>query len=455
MVKQSKLFIIMILMLAISCGVSFAKVSQEEAAKLGNEMTPVGAIKAGNADGTIPEWTGGYTGRPPGYVKGKTLVDPFKDDKVLFTITAQNYEQYKDKLSEGLIAMFKAYPETFKMNVYPTRRSANFPEYVYKAVKENAVNAEVNLNDYNSKGWTIAVPFPIPQNGVECLMNHLMAFVSPTGCFQSITKQAIMGRGGDFTLTKMSDVINRPFNVEGSQLTDIYTYFRQETLAPPRQAGRILIVNEYIDMLNSPRQAWIYNPGQRRVRRAPTVAYDGPGTASDGLRTTDDYTMFNGPPDRYDVTLLGKKEIYVPYNCYSLKDPKVSYEDILRPFHLNPDYVRFELHRVWVIEMKLKEGMRHIYKTRRYYQDEDSWAFLLAEAYDERDQLWRVSLFGTYEHYEVPNYTLAGVNAWYDLLSRRYLAFGIVSGEEDNFTFDQIYDPEEFTPSSLRRTGVR
>lgn len=453
--KPLKILIITVLALALSCGFSFAKVSPEEAAKLGNELTPVGATKAGNADGTIPEWTGGYTGRPEGYVKGKFLVDPFKDDKVLFTITAQNYEQYKDKLSEGQIAMFKAYPETFKMQIYPTRRSAAWPEYVYKAAKQNALNGEINLDDYSTKGWTNAIPFPIPQNGVEHIFNHIMTLVSQTGCYRSVTKQAIMGTDGSFTLTKMSDVINRPFNVEGAPLGEIQTLFRQETLAPPRQAGRILIINEYINMLTQPRKAWVYNPGQKRVRLAPTIAYDGPGTSADGLRTTDDYTMFNGPPDRYNVTVLGKKEIYIPYNNYVLKDPSTKHEDILKPFHLNPDLVRFELHRVWIVEMNLKEGVRHIYKKRRYYQDEDNWAFMLGEAYDERDQLWRVSMFCTYQHYEIPMYTLAGVTSWFDLLARRYLSFGIVSGEEDSFTFDQIYDPETFTPSSLRQTGVR
>ena len=456
MVKLSKRLIVTMLTLALSCGITFAKVSQEEADKLGNELTPVGAVRAGNAEGTIPEWTGGYTTLPPGFSKEtRKIIDPFKDDKILFTITAENYEQYKDKLSEGQIAMFKAYPETFKMNIYPTRRSASFPEYVYKAAKKNAVNGEINLEDYSTKGWTTAIPFPVPQNGVECLLNHIFAFVSPSGCYRSVTKQAIMGRGGDFTLTKLSDVINRPFNVEGAELGEIQTLFRQETLAPPRQAGQILVLNEYIDMMNKPRQAWIYNPGQRRVRRAPTVAYDGPGTASDGLRTSDDYTMFNGPPDRYNVKLLGKAEKYVPYNCYTMKDPSQNHEDILKPFHINPDYVRFELHRVWIIEMDLKEGMRHIYKKRRFYQDEDSWVLLLGEAYDERDQLWRVSMFYTYQHYEIPSFTMAGVTAWFDLLARRYLAFGLVTGEEDNFTFDQIYDPSEFTPSSLRRAGIR
>ena len=102
MVKLSKRLIVMMLTLAMSCGIAFAKVSQEEADKLGNELTPVGAVRAGNSEGTIPEWTGGYTTLPPGFSKEtRRIIDPFKDDKILFTITADNYEQYKDKLSEG------------------------------------------------------------------------------------------------------------------------------------------------------------------------------------------------------------------------------------------------------------------------------------------------------------------------------------------------------------------
>ena len=60
-----------------SLSVVNARVSPEEVAQLGlsgTPLTPVGAIRAGNAEGTIPEWTGGITNigikdgnKPPGY----------------------------------------------------------------------------------------------------------------------------------------------------------------------------------------------------------------------------------------------------------------------------------------------------------------------------------------------------------------------------------------------------
>lgn len=457
MAKISKVFIISFITLAMLTSGAFAKVSSEEAAKLGKELTPIGAEKAGNADGTIPEWTGGITSPPAGYKDDGTtnLLDPYKDDKILFTITAQNYKEYKDKLSAGQIAMFEAYPETFKMNIYPTRRSAAFPQYVYDAVKKNAVNAELNPDTYSSKGWTTAYPFPVPKTGLEVLYNHLFGYLTQTGTYYSITEQAIMGRNGDFTTTRLKDIICRTMNKKGAPLEDITLLFKQETLAPPRQAGRILVVREYLDLLNQPRQAWLYNPGQRRVRRAPTVAYDGPGTASDGLRTTDDYNMYNGSPDRYNVKLVGKVEVYLPYNCYTLKNSNTKNEDVLTQFHINPDLVRYELHRAWKLELTLKEGMRHIYKKRVLYHDEDSWYCLLSESYDKRDQLWRVNMLHTMQHYLMNGYIPHGLFTWYDLQARRYLAFGLVGGIDKHLVWDVEYPRSDFSASSIRRAGVR
>ena len=87
-----------------------AAVSPEEANKLGTSLTPLGAEKAGNADGSIPAWTGGIP-KNAGAVDSKGfLADPFANEKPLFTITAATVDKYKDKLSDGQVAMFKRYP---------------------------------------------------------------------------------------------------------------------------------------------------------------------------------------------------------------------------------------------------------------------------------------------------------------------------------------------------------
>jgi hypothetical protein len=104
-----------------------AKIPADQAARLGQDLTPVGAEMAGNADGSIPAWTGGITKPVEGYTAGMHHPDPFAADQVLFTITKANLNEYKSFLSPGQIALFEAYPETFKMNIYPTRRSASNP----------------------------------------------------------------------------------------------------------------------------------------------------------------------------------------------------------------------------------------------------------------------------------------------------------------------------------------
>ncbi|MDO6806343.1 DUF1329 domain-containing protein, partial [Wenyingzhuangia sp. 1_MG-2023] len=84
-----------------------------------------------------------------------------------------------------------------------------------------------------------------------------------------------------------------------------------------------------------PRKAWIYNAGSRKVRRAPAIAYDSPGTASDGMRTSDNFDLYNGAPDRYEWKLVGKQEMYIPYNSYKLKSGQLKYDDIVQPGHIN------------------------------------------------------------------------------------------------------------------------
>jgi hypothetical protein len=177
----------------------------------------------------------------------------------------------------------------------------------------------------------------------------------------------------------------------GPSSTTSWSTSSSRSSAPARLAGTILIAHETLDQVKEPRRAWVYNAGQRRVRRAPNVAYDNPGTAADGMRTSDQFDMYNGAPDRYDWKLVGKQELIVPYNSYKLHSDQVKYKEILTPLHINQDLTRYELHRVWVVEATVKSGTSHVYPRRTFYVDEDSWQILAVDQYDARGQLWRVS----------------------------------------------------------------
>ncbi|MEL0632775.1 DUF1329 domain-containing protein [Pseudoalteromonas carrageenovora] len=433
---------------------TLAKMSAEEVARLGQDLTPLGAEKAANADGSIPAWNNGITTAPKGYEPGMHHLDPYAADTVLFTIDKTNIDKYKANLSPGQIALFEAYPDTFKMPVYETRRSASYPQFVYDATKKFAATAELVEGGNGIKNTAIGIPFPIPKTGLEAIWNHLLRYRG-----QSIERfggQAAPTASGSYNyvgfdeqlLVKYSDPSATPAELQDS---NILFKFKQSVTEPARLAGTALLVHETMDQILTPRQAWTYNSGQRRVRRAPNVAYDAPGTAADSLRTTDDFDMFNGSPNRYNWTLKGKKELYIPYNSYKLHSDTLEYDDILKPGHINPEHARYEKHRVWVVEANLKDDTRHIYKKRVFYIDEDSWQVQVTDIYDNRDQLYRVAMAYGLNYYEVPT-QWSTLEVYHDLNSRRYLAIGL-DNQEKMYDFSQSFNDNEFTSSALRRAG--
>jgi hypothetical protein len=444
----------MFLVISGAAGTTGAGPSSEEIAKLGNELTPLGAIRAGNADGTIPAWEGGLMEPPEGYKPGEHLVDPFKDDTILFTISAANLDQHKDKLTPGQQALLTTYPDTYKMHVYPTRRSAAFPQRIYDATHEIAATARLTDDGNGVTGAVNGIPFPIPENGHQVIWNHLLRYRADS--VERTIGQAVPTRGGSYNLVSFRDEFSMVYSKDGmteEDLDDTIFYLRREVISPARMAGGILLVSETLDQAKEKRQVWLYNPGQRRVLRAPNVAYDNPGMATDGMRTSDQLDMYNGSPDRYDWKLVGRREIYVPYNSYRLQDPNVKIQDILTPQHINQDHARYELHRVWVVEATLKKGARHLYARRTFYLDEDSWQILAVDAYDKRGQLWRVSEGHAMTYYNVPS-VWTSLEVHTDLQAGRYLAVGLNS-EFPAYNFGIERTPQYFTPAALRRAGSR
>lgn len=441
--------------LILSCSVA-AKITPEQAARLGNDLTPLGAEKAGNADGSIPAWTGGITSAPAGYTAGMHHPDPFAADKVLMTIDSSNVNEYKSLLSPGQIKLFEIYPDTYKMNIYQSRRTASYPQYVYDATKSIATKAELVEGGNGIVNAAIGIPFPIPQNGLEVVWNHLLRFRGVAASRNG--GQAAPTAAGAYTIIGFDEQIMFKYsepNATAEALTaeNILFRFKQGVTSPARLAGTALLVHETMDQVKTPRQAWTYNTGQRRVRRAPNVAYDAPGTASDGLRTTDDFDMFNGSPDRYNWNLVGKQELYIPYNSYKLHGNDVKYADLLMAGHINPEHVRWEKHRVWVVEATLKDGTRHVYGKRVFYIDEDSWQIHVADLYDNRNELYRVAVAHGLNYYEVPTHW-STLEVYHDLNSRRYIAIGL-DNEDKMYDFGVNLTDADFTPAALRREGTR
>ncbi|MDX1755228.1 MAG: DUF1329 domain-containing protein [Marinobacter sp.] len=437
---------------ALSAAIAFAGpaaagLSEEQVAKLGAELTPVGANPNANEDGTIPAWTGGLTTPPEGWEPEQGYIDPFPEDQVQFTITRDNLDQYRDRLSEGQIALLEKY-DNFKMPVYQTRRTAALPEEVYANIKEQADVVELqgfgikNLNGSN-------VPFPIPENGLQAIWNHNVRYLG--GGVDRLYNWFPVRGNGDYYKVGFHEKRVFDENMDRQSENRLLNYMAEFT-NPPTLEGTIQLVHEPIDQVKEVRSAWIYNVGQRRVRRAPDLAYDNANDGTEGLRTTDQFDAYNGAPDRYNWKLVGKKEIYVPYNTYKLSDKSLSYDQILETNTINSDLMRYELHRVWVVEATLRDDSSHIYGSRTFYLDEDSWSVLMEDAYDTRGDLWRVSLHGLIQFYDaqVPWYRF---NLFHDLNNGSYMVSNLANEVEDPWQFGITGRYIEFQPDALRRRG--
>mgnify|MGYP006421614651 CR=1 FL=1 len=404
--------------LAFTVGSSavLAAPSAGEVAKLGvsgTELTPNGAIRAGNAEGTIPEWTGGITEVPDGF-EWPNYVNPYKDDEILFTITADNYQDYEDKLTDGQVKMFETYPETFKMNIYPTRRSWSAPDWVYDKTIKHAADTTLDSNgDDPVNHWGGGLCFPLPQNGAEARLNMDPRRCNYYGKRENVWyNHTLVDQSGSTQTTAIQYWNYKPMDAKGapppdrdSEAYDPNWYVMFQTFAPPRQAGQgiLFIADINYDAPSGGEDTWIYNPGQRRVLRSPQVKYDFPFPGSNGMLTTDQaFTGTQGDINRYNYEMKAKREVFVPYNSYQLADRGLSEEDVIGENHISPELLRYELHRVIPVVATLKDEFTHIYSKRVFYADEDSFWNMATDLYDQEGNLWRYEENYTMNFYDYP-----------------------------------------------------
>jgi len=440
---------------SIATNTALAAVSPDQAARLGKDLTPVGAEMAGNADGSIPPWDPNGTPVPPNFVPGSdNYVNPYPDEKPLYTIDGSNWKQYAEQLTVGTQALFEKYgKDGFKLHVYPTHRGTIRPDWYYANSLKNATGATLVEDGQKIDGNLPGVPFPIPQSGLEVMWNHMIRYAEPSTLESDVYyvgsngKPVLSTTGSSAAVYPMFD---HPDEVVGEEP---WAMLRVNYDAPARRAGEILLVHEPgADYTKGKgRKAWQYLVGQRRVRLAPAVSFDTPNPGVAGTSTYDDAFIYNGSPERYNWTLVGKKEMIIPSSDYDMMfEGKV--EDLLGEKFLNPDNIRWEKHRVWVVDSHLKEGMRHLYSRRTFYIDEDSWTALTGEMYDGRGQLWRIQYAYPAFLYDRKASFGASYGA-YDLLQDIYNLSGKpIPGKYKN----GVDKPDKyFTPEGMARGGVR
>jgi hypothetical protein len=438
--------------LSASCTPARGAAPADEAARLKADLTPFGAEKAGNEEGTIPAWDGGYATVWPGYRSGQPRPDPFGDDRPIFQVTAANMARYADKLSDGVKALLRRFP-TYRLDVYPTRRTAAAPQWVYDNTFQNAIRGRTRSDGLAVEGVLGGIPFPIPKTGREAMWNHLLAW---KGEAVSEDGGIYLASGGTPLLTAMRKAeFQYPYYYRGGSVErfkGIYAIARYEGIRPPKVAGERYVAFEPLDQAHQSTQVWAYLVGQRRVRPAPTVAYDTPDVTTSGVSLVDEIWLFKGGLDRYDWQLLGKQELVVPYNNNGFFRRRIG--EVLGPSHASPDHVRWELHRVWVVEARLASGKRHAVSRRRLYLDEDSWLALLYDGWDGKGRLWHVAHALPLVVPELPA-VVTFPDVIYDLTTGRYAARYLLNESRRHYEIVPRRPEDHFSPAALVSEGAR
>ncbi len=429
-----------------------AAVTAEQAAALNSTLTPLGGERAGNADGSIPEWVPNPSIQASAEKVGDIPARVFADEQPLARITADNMSQYAEHLSEGTQALLRKFPQSFRVDVYPTHRTGIAPQQVYDNTLRNATQCQTTEGGLSLSGCYGGIPFPIPQNGTEAIWNHLLRVENEATTVDSF-RNIILTADGNRVVATENDMYNQYpyYYADGSaeRWSGEYFLMRFATIAPPFKAGESLVFRDGIDVSQA-RQAWQYLVGQRRVRRAPTVAYDTPDFVASGANYFDEVMGLMGHIDRYDWKLVGKREMYVPYNANQVVT--ASMNDAYAEHHLNPDQVRWELHRVWEVEATVGAGKRHAVPKRTYYLDEDSWMILLMDGYDSEGALWRTTQVTPFVLPQVPMLALKPAHI-FNLQANTMST--TQSLNEGVFRIAERYPETHFTGDAVAADGVR
>ncbi|WP_207460230.1 DUF1329 domain-containing protein [Azospirillum sp. SYSU D00513] len=417
--------------------------------KLGEELTAMGAIRAGNQARSVPPWTGGLSAPVREFEPGKHHPNPFVEDVLWFTVKAGELRRYEPRLSGGLKALLRRYPDSFEIRLFPSRRTAAAPQRLYDESIANAARAGLSDNGLVLNGAKAGVPFPVPANGAQAMWNHILRWRGET---LSRTGTTVISDGQRQLATSVFREDRLSGYSAGQEGRPFH--YRRTQLEPEAEAGTTLLLQGTLDPLRVPRAAWFRQGERGKPMRAAEFAHDTPDPAAGGIRTADMLDMFSGPLDRLDFTLLDKRrEMYVPYNAYRLNAPNLTPRDFLWPNHPNPEFLRYELHRVWVVEAAVKAGLRDAFPERTYYLDEDSWQILMADYYDAEGNLARYGEAHGIAHSQVPAF-LPAMEITYDLTDGRYVASGL-DNQHGPPVFGKPMKPEEFAPETLLRKGRR
>jgi hypothetical protein len=420
-----------------------AGVGPELAARLGNGLTPLGGTRAGNAAGTIPSWSGDAAiGSPP------------VDSQPLLVVTKENAARYGAELSDGQRALLDRLPESYGLPVYPSRRQAGAPTAFNAGTLQNATRAFLDGTTPAPQNAIGGIPFPIlspppTEAGLEAIWNHRLRWrgLSRTRRLTQITSSTRGDLGVSQVLERLrfQSIDSPPVDHYGT----ILTYVLRGVIEPKRLAGTVKLIDEPLQGMTA---AWQRGPNQLHFDKTSSAGDDTPVIGTDGLFDEDQFEGFSGPPVRYDWKLLGTRELLVPYDAEHFDG--AAPDDIFGPRHIRPTLAHYELHRVRVVEARLKPALIAPFTRRVFYLDEDSWQVLMVDLYDRSDTLVRVQEVHTRVGEQAA--LVPTLETVYDLPGKRYFG-AAMTNRDGRVDFTEI-PVDEFRPGHAvpwaRRAGV-
>jgi hypothetical protein len=402
----------------------------------------------------------GLSATPAGWSQGQVRADfwKYKDEKPVATITASNVAQYADKLSPGQLELFKSNP-SYEMVIYPTHRDCGFPDWINQNTTANKSKAKLDASgNYLADAVLPGVVFPDPKNGAEAMWNFQTRYTGIGDLVQWRTYVSPSSGGSDPIITMSAGGQYTPWGKKGqaspAQVNELQSGNVLKIISPAALAGQAGVFRNYFS--NKEQEGYYYFPGQRRVRRMPSYSYDAPQIGYENQYTVDEVYVFYGAIDRYNWKLAGKKELYVPYNDFGMYKFKDDFKKVMSNKGIDPQYRRYELHEVYVVEGTLKSDVRHISAKKVFYFDPDSWNILSGEDYDAQGKLFKYR-----EAYSIPTWDLGGVctalpTYQFNFQSGRYVADNLLFGLTDDVRYYE--SPEghpEFTDEYYTSQGLQ
>lgn len=443
-------------LLALKLGQGTARAAADPSL-LTTTLTPLGGERAGNADGSIPAWTGGYTTLPAGWQPGQAMPDIFAGEQPVVVIDSSNMAQHADRLSEGVMAMMTKYG--FSIKVFPTHRTASAPQSVYDYTAKNVTTASL-LSKGPAFGFANAyggIPFPIPDTsdpvvaGSQIMYNHLNRWAAYA--FTGVVQGWAVNNGSPTLALQTNVSFDFPYYYKPDLGKTVSGREYGAFTGPAEINGGALCVLYPLNYAANATQAWELLTGQGRVRKAPELSFDTPSSFTDGIANYDEYYGFSGSIERYNWKVIEKKEFYIPYNNNAMF--LVPAEDIHKPHFLDPEIVRWELHRVWVLEATLASGERNVVARRRMYIDEDTWVIGTADEYDGNNNLYKVNTVYNLLRPDVPGLIHVFLNSVNNLQTDDYCTpIGFWNQRANpSLTFhdslpDSVFDPLTMAASS-------